>query len=633
LPHNRNSFRLGYAVLNYSNKNDYQLLYKLDGFDKEWILAESYNEIIYSNLKPGKYLLSLKLNYEPKYNNAEEIIKTLHIHIRPPFWKSVWAYVIYFMILISSLIGLFRFLNYRNHKIQRERMRIFEQQKERELYRSKIDFFTNVAHEIRTPLSLIKSPLDYIIMGEKVSEEVRENLQIMSKNTDRLLTLTNQLLDFQKTESEAYLLNLKPQNVSKLIRETFLRFKPLAKKRGIIFELNLPDTEMYIQVDKEAFLKIMSNLMNNAILYCNTFVKLYANIEENQDNEKFHLFTENDGELILGKYKQEIFKPFVRLDKEHDRVIKGTGIGLALSRSLAELHQGTLELEDTLEFIRFHLTLPVGNTKKIFENTSLDYEKNAKEEHTDKTIQSTILLVDDDLELLKFEEKILSPHYQVAKAKSGLQALEILSETNVNLIVSDVIMPEMDGFEFTKQVKQDVQFSHIPVILLTAKVNVESKVQGFETGADAYIEKPFSLEVLMAQIANLLGSREKLRETFLKNPYIGANSIVHTKRDEEFIKKLHAIVQDNLDNSEFIVEDMAEQFNMSRASFYRKIKGVLDLTPNEYIRVERLKKAAQLLREKEYKVNEICYMVGFNSPSYFSRCFQQQFGVLPKDFT
>lgn len=162
---------------------------------------------------------------------------------------------------------------------------------------------------------------------------------------------------------------------------------------------------------------------------------------------------------------------------------------------------------------------------------------------------------------------------------------------------------------------------------------MESKVQGFETGADAYIEKPFSLEVLMAQIANLLGSREKLRETFLKNPYIGANSIVHTKRDEEFIKKLHAIVQDNLDNSEFIVEDMAEQFNMSRASFYRKIKGVLDLTPNEYIRVERLKKAAQLLREKEYKVNEICYMVGFNSPSYFSRCFQQQFGVLPKDFT
>ncbi len=213
-----------------------------------------------------------------------------------------------------------------------------------------------------------------------------------------------------------------------------------------------------------------------------------------------------------------------------------------------------------------------------------------------------------------------------------MQALEILREENVSLIVSDIMMPEMDGLELTKRVKLDIEFSHIPVILLTAKVNVESKVQGFETGADAYIDKPFSLEVLMAQIANLLQNREKLRETFLKNPFIGANSIVRTKSDEEFIKKLHAIVHENLDNSEFIVEDISEQFNMSRASFYRKIKGVLDLTPNEYIRVERLKKAAQLLKEKVYKVNEICYMVGFNSPSYFTKCFQQQFGVLPKDF-
>ena len=200
------------------------------------------------------------------------------------------------------------------------------------------------------------------------------------------------------------------------------------------------------------------------------------------------------------------------------------------------------------------------------------------------------------------------------------------------MIVCDIMMPKMDGFEFTKRVKSDIEFSHIPVILLTAKVNVEAKVEGFEIGADAYIDKPFSLEVLMAQIANLLQNREKLRETFLKHPYIGANSMALTKSDEEFIGKLHTVVHDNLDNSEFVVEDIAEEFNMSRASFYRKIKGVLNLTPNEYIRVERLKKAAQLLKEKTYKVNEVCYMVGFNSPSYFSKCFQQQFGVLPKDF-
>ncbi len=629
LPYHKNSFRLSYAVLNYSNGSEYELRYKLDGFDKEWLQSESSSDIIYSNLKPGRYLLSLKLSNE-SMNNEVETIRTLAIHIRPPFWLSGWAYLVYFLLLMGGLFGLFRFLDYRTKRIQKEQMRTFEQQKERELYRSKIDFFTNVAHEIRTPLSLIKAPLDHVVTTGEVSEGVKENLQIMSKNTDRLLSLTNQLLDFQKTESDAYLLNLESKNVSKLIRETFLRFTPLVKQKGLLFERDLPEPDMHVQVDQEAFLKIISNLMNNAIQYCDTFVKLNAYID---DEGWFHLFTDNDGELIPDKYKQEIFKPFVHLDKERDRTVNGTGIGLALARSLAELHKGKLELEDTGRTNRFHLALPVGNIKEPPSmELSSEPGKEEKEVQTEKGTRPTILLVEDDQELLQFEENILSPHYRVLKARNGEEGLEVLRESSVNLIVCDIMMPKMDGFEFTRRVKSDIEFSHIPVILLTAKVNVESKVQGFEIGADAYIDKPFSLEVLLAQIANLLHNREKLRETFLKHPYIGAQSMALTKSDEEFIQKLHTVVIENLDNSEFVVEDIAEQFNMSRASFYRKIKGVLNLTPNEYIRAERLKKAAQLLKEKTYKVNEICYMVGFNSPSYFSKCFQQQFGVLPKDF-
>lgn len=629
LPHHKNSFRLSYAVLNYSNGSEYELLYKLDGFDKEWIQSESSNDIIYSNLKPGKYLLSLKLS-SGSMSTEEETLKTLTIYVRPPFWQSGWAYVIYFALLIAGSFGLLRFLNYRSQRIQKERMRTFEQQKERELYRSKIDFFTNVAHEIRTPLSLIKAPLDHVVTTEEVSERVKENLQIMSKNTDRLLSLTNQLLDFQKTESDAYLLNLEPRNVSKLIRETFLRFTPLANQRGLLFEMDISETDILVQVDQEAFLKIISNLINNAILYCDTFVKVKAYVDE---NDFFHLLTDNDGEPIPDKYKQEIFKPFVHLDKERDRTINGTGIGLALSRSLAELHKGKLELENNGDTIRFHLALPVGSIKEIsFTPLSSEPTKEEKEVLVDKGTHPTILLVEDDQELLQFEKDIMSPHYQVLTAHDGEEGLEVLRESSVNLVVCDIMMPKMDGFEFTRRVKSDIEFSHIPVILLTAKVNVESKVQGFETGADAYIDKPFSLEILLAQIANLLQNREKLRETFLKHPYIGASSMALTKSDEEFIQKLHTVVIENLDNSAFVVEDIAEQFNMSRASFYRKIKGVLNLTPNEYIRAERLKKAAQLFKEKTYKVNEICYMVGFNSPSYFSKCFQQQFGVLPKDF-
>ena len=361
LPHRKNSFRLSYAVLNYSNRNDYRIFYKLDGFDKEWIQSESNNDIVYSNLKPGRYVLSLKL-YNGLENSDKETLKTLTIHIRPPFWLSGWAYLVYVVLVIAGIAGLFRFLSYRSQKTQRERMRIFGQQKERELYRSKIDFFTHVAHEIRTPLSLIKAPLDYVINTEEVSEGIKENLQIMSKNTDRLLNLTNQLLDFQKTESDAYLLNLEPRNISELIRETFLRFTPLAKQKGLLFDMDLPEKDIYVQVDKEAFLKIISNLINNAIRYCASLVKLKAYIAEEGESRWFHLITDNDGEKIPQEYRQAIFKPFVHLNKERDRTIAGTGIGLALSRSLVELHKGTLELEDSEDTVRFHLVLPVGNS-------------------------------------------------------------------------------------------------------------------------------------------------------------------------------------------------------------------------------------------------------------------------------
>ncbi|MDY0183956.1 MAG: response regulator, partial [Proteiniphilum sp.] len=307
---------------------------------------------------------------------------------------------------------------------------------------------------------------------------------------------------------------------------------------------------------------------------------------------------------------------------------------LALASSLAELHGGSLKLENDDNYNRFLLKLPVGNLEM---QESTGHEQEQKEINIEKGAdnlkkQATILLVDDDVELLEFEARFLSAHYHILVAENGVQALEQLKKASVSLIVTDVMMPEMDGFELTREVKSELEFSHIPVILLTAKVMAQSKVQGYELGADAYLEKPFSVEVLLARIENLLHGREKLRETFLKNPFIGAATVALNKSDEAFIKKLNEVIQENLSDSEFNVEDMAERFNMSRASFYRKVKGVLDLTPNEYIRVERLKKAAQLLKQDDYKINEICYMVGFNSPSYFAKCFQQQFGILPKDF-
>jgi len=345
-----------------------RFFYILEGFDKTWIPAGDNQTIVYSNLKPGNYELVLGIAGEDSKEPVRNV-KTLSIRIKPPFWLNGWAYLVYTLFFLAGIYLLTRYLTARSRLRQQVKMRDFQQQKERELYQSKINFFTNVAHEIRYDhLTLIKAPLDHILMKKDVSESVKDNLLIMSKNTERLLNLTNQLLDFRKTESEAYLLNLQTQNVTELIRETILRFTPLAQQKNITFETDLPENDMYVQLDREAFIKVISNLLNNALKFCDRYVRLEANISDNEIGE-FHLITINDGELIPAAYEKEIFKPFVQIDGGEEKNIPGTGIGLALASSLVELHGGSLKLENDDHYNRFHLKLPVGNVQH--EETSI----------------------------------------------------------------------------------------------------------------------------------------------------------------------------------------------------------------------------------------------------------------------
>ncbi|MHB9055978.1 MAG: hybrid sensor histidine kinase/response regulator [Paludibacteraceae bacterium] len=633
------SFGMRFAILNYSESLD-RVYYRLKGFDREWIPANIKEAINYSNLNPGKYELQIIITNEARDFSSLLSSKSISINIRPPFWLSIWAYAFYVILAVATLLLLIRNYNRKIENKQRRSMELFEQKKERELYVSKIDFFTNVAHEIRTPLSLIKAPLDHVLSIENIPNNLKDNLEIMSKNTDRLLNLTNQLLDFRKTESNAYKLNFVLCNVKELVNDTYIRFTPLADQRNISFEEILPDADLYAYVDKEGLTKIISNLLNNAIKYSGSFVKIKLKSSENENNNlrsEFYITTENDGVTIPEHLIEEAFKPFVQLDNNGRRKkVNGTGIGLALARSLAELHQGTLEYEDVNAVNCFRLVMPIGNVGAA----NSKEEPEVSGENPDDLCFSrdliskvpAILLVEDDHELIHFLEKYFSPNYTVYKASDGEEALKLLRRKYVNIIISDVMMPNMDGFELCKQLKSSLEYSHIPILLLTAKVNVQSKIQGLEIGADAYIEKPFSIEVLQAQVSSILHNRSKLHEAFKKYPYIDAKSFSISKADEDFLKKLNNVIQNNLSNPEFNNDELAEIFNMSRASFYRKIKGILDFTPNEYIRVERLKKAALLLREKDAKINEVCYTVGFSSPSYFSKCFQKQFGVLPKDF-
>lgn len=627
----QNSFSFRIAALSYQAPRMNKLMYKLEGFDEGWLTIGESPLVTYSNLGYGDYVFKVKASNSDGVWNEQET--SLHLSILPPFYLSGWAYCFYVLFFMGCLVCVIFYFKRRNYRKQHRQMEMLEQEKEREVYHAKIDFFTNVAHEIRTPLTLIKGPLENIILKKEVDSETKEDLYIMKQNTERLLNLTNQLLDFRKTETRGFRLNFTECDVVAVLRETYLRFTSLAKQKGLDFILELPQECFMADVNQEALTKIISNLLNNGVKYASTYLRISLETDE----KVFHIRTFNDGEMIPDTMKEEIFKPFVRLDKE-DEVTTGTGIGLALSRSLAELHQGSLMMEKGEEVNCFCLTLPVNQDSTITlsaENVSQVEENSCgwEQEETDtKEKKPMILVVEDNPDMLAFIRKQLTTEYSVLTAMNGIEALAVLDNHYVNLVVSDVMMPQMDGFELCKTIKSDLSYSHIPVVLLTAKTNIQSKIEGLELGADAYIEKPFSVEYLLANISSLIHNREKLRQTFAKSPFVAANTMALTKADEEFIWKLNDIIQANLHNPEFSMKDMADALKMSRSSFYRKIKGVLDLSPNEYLRLERLKQAAQLLKEGKSRVNEICYTVGFNSPSYFSKCFLKQFGVLPKDF-
>ena len=636
LQSNQNSFSFRVAALDFQAPKTSRIMYKLEGFDTDWLTVGESPIVTYSNLRYGDYTFRVKVANSDGVWSDDEV--SLGVHILPPFYLSIWAYCVYALLIIGCSLYTVMYFKRRSNSKHRRQMEKFEQEKEREVYHAKIDFFTNVAHEIRTPLTLIKGPLENIILKKQVDAETREDLNVMKQNTERLLNLTNQLLDFRKTESQGFRLNFAKCNVTEVLKETHVRFTSLAKQKGLEFTLQVPEEDFYAHVNREAFTKIISNLLNNGVKYAESYVHISLEVPETDDNNSFCIRTENDGVIIPNEMKEEIFKPFVRFnEKEDGKVTTGTGIGLALSRSLAELHQGTLAMGEGEENNTFCLILPIVQDMTITLTPEPEVEIDRMSgvpagETEKKDNRPTVLVVEDNPDMLAFVVRQLSKEYTVLTATNGVEALQVLDGNYVNLVVSDVVMPVMDGFELCKTIKSDLNYSHIPVILLTAKTNIQSKIEGMELGADAYLEKPFSVEYLQACASSLIQNREKLRKAFAQSPFVAANTMALTKADEDFIKKLNEVIQVNYSNPEFSMDDMADSLNMSRSNFYRKIKGVLDLSPNEYLRLERLKRAAQLLKEGENRVNEICYMVGFNSPSYFAKCFQKQFGVLPKDF-
>lgn len=630
LKNHQSNFNIDFASLSYTAPELTQYWYKLDGINDDWIYLNKNNKVFFTELPSGSYKFRVKSLSSNDIWSKEAVIG---ITILPPFYASNYAFFCYLLLIAGSLYWLLRRYHQMNIKENNRKISALNNEKEKEIYQAKIEFFTNVAHEIRTPLTLIKSPLESLLKRTYQSPEILPNLSIMEKNTTRLLNLVNELLDFRKTEMEGLGLTFVETNISILVRNLQLEFAPLIEERKIQFKLELGEKNIYAFVDEEAIRKILSNLLSNAIKYANSEVIITMFRDENS----LEFIVKNDGNLIPKSLKNKIFEPFFRIVGSETQT--GTGIGLSLAHSLTELHKGTLKLEfsdDTMNTFVLQLPLHQESEFNLYKDIS---ETDLKENHEEfeneiiaKNIKTQILVVEDNLELLNFMSKELGKEYKVFKATNGEEALKVIHNEIIHIVISDITMPIIDGIELCNRIKSNIESSHIPVILLTALSAVQSRIKGLESGADAYIAKPFSMDFILLQIDNLLSNRRHVMEYYASSPLSHLKTVAHNKVDEEFIKKLDEIIDQNMEDTNLSVESLADILHMSRSTLYRKIKDISNLSPNELINNARLKKAAELLLSGKYKVYEISEIVGYNSQSSFSRNFQKSFSMSPSEF-
>lgn len=629
LPYHSSTFTLSYIALSYTSPDAIRYAYRLEGVDKDWIMMGSHRDVTFANLSPGKYVFKVRsTNSSGQWQENERV---LSITITPPYWATGWAFLFYGLVLITAV---FLFYTYKKKQLEARHQRnqaLFESEKERELYNAKIQFFTFITHEIRTPLTLIKAPLEKILQSKDGSPATQKNLKVIESNTQRLLNLSNQLLDFRKTESRGFLLNYVKTDILLWVQTVLEPFMPVFEKEGKKVSVAWPDQSFNGYIDREAFAKIFSNLLTNALKYSKETIDIQL-IAPKEGEPSFSVVVTNDGLLIPENDRENIFSPFFRVKETEN--LPGSGIGLSLSRSLAEFHKGSLSYHSTEDTCnQFVLTLPVEQEEHCF--NPLAEEAGEVEEKTvvrKKTTRPVVLIVEDQSDMRQFICEELSVAYEVLDADNGKTALQLLEQHTVNLIISDVMMPVMDGFDLCNRVKNDLNYSHIPFILLTAQHNLQSRLEGLNKGADAYLEKPFSIELLNAQIDNLLKSREILSRAYLEKPLTPTASLAISAIDDIFLTKLNTYLEANLTNESLSVESIASEMHLSTSSLYRKVKALSGLSPVDFIRIARLKKAVQLLQTGEKRINEVAYEVGFSSPAYFSTCFQKQYGKSPSEF-
>lgn len=634
LSYKDNVITLNYAALSYCTPQKNQYAYMLEGFDKGWNYVGSQHSTTYTNLPAGTYTFRVKASNNDNIWNEEGT--SIRIIVHPPFYLSLPFKIGYVLLFLLALGLLLRYVIRRSEKKHAKAIDELNSKKEIEIHEAKINFFTMIAHEIRTPVSLIIGPLEKIMQSTHIPTNERQELEIIDRNSQRLLYLVNQLLDFRKVEQKEIRMKFSSQSIKELMQAVCERFSPTLQQNGVNFSVTYPDEHFHADVDKEALTKVLSNLLTNANKY--TQSRIEVRFQEHPEKQTFSIEVQDNGKGMSEEELTKIFKPFYQASENKP----GTGIGLSIVKGIVEAHHGQVNVTSQPGHgSSFMITLPQKQ-----ENLSAEEEENQAgsplpediipEQNATAAMSQKVLpimlIVDDNEDMLNFLSSHFQTSYTIVTAVDGVDALNKLKEQEVALIISDWMMPNMNGIDLCKAVRNNQLTSHIPFILLTAKTDTEAKITSMNCGADAYIEKPFSLQYLEACIKNLLELRLQLRQKFSQMPTVSINSIAANQSDKVFLEKMNHLIEENLNNEELSVDFLAEKLCISRSGLFVKIKGLANTTPNEMIQIIRLKKAASLLLENQYRINEVSYMVGFNNPSYFSKCFQKQFGMKPGEY-
>ncbi len=632
LKHYQNSLQINFSVLDYSVTDNIEYAFKMEGVDDDWYFINKDRRVIFRNLKPGNYIFSVKARLHNK--EWSDDIKSMYVCIKPRLRNTLLAKFIYFILLILVSFLLIRF--YKN-KLQIENDLQLEKQsrqQEHDLNEEKLKFFTNITHELRTPMTLILGPLEDLLSDDKLTKEQFKKVNSIQRVASRLLQLINQILEFRKTQNKNRKLRVAKDDFVKYVSEIGSKYKDLNKNTEIDFQIRLPDEKIEMFFDPEVISIIIDNLISNAIKYTTKgTIKLGIKCSTENDVNYTEVCVEDTGYGISPDDLPHIFERYYQA-KNTTHPVKGTGIGLALVKNLVELHEAEISVKSQIN---------IGTTFKVKFITNNSYpevmhvtpaviqdEQNEQEVSSEKVI----LVVDDNHEIVEYIHDNLLDNYKVLTAENGQMGYDIACEQTPDIIITDIMMPVMDGIEMCKKMKLDVRTSHIPIVLLTAKGSTLDQSEGYSAGADSYLTKPFSVNLLKSRITNILKTREKLSNVYssnFKNKQQLFNESTN-QLDKEFLEKLTDIIEKNLEDEDLNISSIASQLNMSHSTLYRKIKALTSLTANEYIRKVRINMGEQLLLTNQYSISEIMYKIGINSSSYFRQCFKDEFGMNPSEY-